>query len=245
MSGASSGQGSPTSRNIPNQPFRGSVTANLQDLNHDITEDPGQVVSFGNDESYQLGHVPNFFEVRETEYPPAFVREAPLKEVRCVAAGGLHSMAITDDGKVYSWGNPDGGCLGRSSEDPLGDDNEGLMQCTPSLVEGFITQDGEKQDGTMVAASAGDNHTICLSANGQIFMLGTYMDMDSGKFLHPVTPNGTPKGFRDLPVHVPMPQKVVYVTCGHSFNVAILQDGTMVTWGKLLLLSRKKYQCSA
>jgi hypothetical protein len=200
---------------------------------------PGEVVSFGNDEAYQLGQVSNFHLSRKTEYFPGLVRGSPLKQVRYAAAGGLHSVAITADGGVYSWGQADEGCLGRSSEDPEGVVNEGLMQCTPCPVVGFITQDGENQDGTMVAASVGDIHTICLSAKGELYMFGMYKDMDSGKFSHPLEPNGSPKGFRDRPVHVPMPQKVIYVTCGHSFNAAILEDGTMVTWGKLLLLSRK------
>jgi alpha-tubulin suppressor-like RCC1 family protein len=195
---------------------------------------PGEVVSFGNDEAYQLGQVSNFYLPRKTEYLPGFVRGAPLYEVRHAAAGGLHSVAITADGQVYSWGSADEGCLGRSSVDPVGDQHEGLEQCTPRVVEGFITQDGEKQDGTMVAASAGDGHTICLSAKGQTFMFGMYKDMDSGKFAHPATPNGSPKGFRERPVHVQMPQSVIAVTCGQSFNAAILADGTMVTWGKLL-----------
>jgi hypothetical protein len=49
------------------------------------------------------------------------------------------------DGEVYSWGNPGEECLGRSSVDPPGDVNEGLMQCTPSPVVGFNTQDGPRR----------------------------------------------------------------------------------------------------
>jgi hypothetical protein len=192
----------------------------------------GEIVSFGNDEAYQLGQVSNFYKERQTEYPPGAVRGKLLKEVRHAAAGGLHSVCTTVDGEAYSWGSSDEGCLGRNSDDPTGDENQGLGQCRPTVVTGFVTLDGENKDGTMVAVSAGDGHTIYLSAGGLLFMTGMYKDMDSGKFAHPTTRNGSPIGYRDRPVQVEMPQNVIYVTCGHSFNAAILEDNTMRTWGK-------------
>lgn len=202
---------------------------------------PGDIVSFGNDEAYQLGQVNNFFTERKTEYLPGVIRGKLLKEVRHVAAGGLHSACITADGEAYSWGSADEGGLGRQSDDPEGEDNAGLAQCTPTVITGFVTLSGENKDGTMVAVSAGDGHTIYLSAEGALFMTGMYKDMDSGKFAHPLTPNGSPVGFRDRPVQIPMPKKVIFVTSGQSFNAAILEDSTMVTWGKLLLLWRAAY----
>jgi regulator of chromosome condensation len=116
-----------------------------------------------------------------------------------------------------------------------------------------VTLSGENKDGTMVAVAAGDVHTMYLAADGTVFMTGMYKDMDSGKFAHPTTPNGSPIGFRDRPVQVPMPQKVIFVTSGQSFNAAILEDGTMVTWGKFIycvvscriVSYRLQYRCSA
>ena len=198
----------------------------------------GDIVSFGQDDAYQLGRVKEFFTERQTEYLPGVIRGKLLKEVRHVTCGGLHSACVTADGEAYSWGSSDEGCLGRQSVDPEGEDNVGLAQCTPMVVTGFVTLTGENQDGTMVALSAGDVHTIFLSAEGDLFMTGMYKDMDSGKFAHPKTPNGSPVGFRDRPVQIPMPQKVIYVTSGQSFNAAILADGTMVTWGKLSQMCR-------
>lgn len=204
---------------------------------------PGEIVSFGSDDAYQLGQVTNFFIERKTEYLPGVIRGKQLRQVRHVAAGGLHSACITADGEAYSWGSSDEGGLGRSSDDPPGEDNAGLAQCTPAAITGFVTLDGKNKDGTMVAVSCGDVHTIYLSAEGELFQTGMYKDMDSGKFAHPTTVSGSPLGFRDRPVQIPMPQKVIFVTCGHSTNAAILQDGTMVTWGKFSMLCIRVVSC--
>jgi regulator of chromosome condensation len=161
---------------------------------------------------------------------PGIIRGKLLKEVRHVAAGGLHSACVTADGQVYSWGSADDGSLGRQSDDPPGEVNAGLGQCTPTVVTGFVTLSGENQDGTMVALSAGDVHTIYLSAKGDVYMTGMYKDMDSGKFAHPLKPDGSPVGFR--------PTGDSHAAKGHLCHVwTILQcrhspDSTMVTWGK-------------
>ena len=40
-------------------------------------------------------------------------------QVRQVATGGMHTVAVLDNGTVYSWGVNDEGALGRQTEGPL------------------------------------------------------------------------------------------------------------------------------
>lgn len=191
----------------------------------------GEVISFGSDDASQLGQVQKIYKKKLTEYLPDFVESFRRIPVRHVAAGGLHSIFITLDGDAFSCGSSDEGNLGRDSNDREGDE-EGLMQAKPMPIVGFNTLDGENQDRTMVAAAVGDCHSVFLSARGQVYMIGMYKDMDSGKYAHPTTPAGSPVGFRERPVHVLTPKPVIKVVCGHSFTVAILDDETMVTFGK-------------
>jgi hypothetical protein len=131
----------------------------------------GDVVSFGNDDSYQLGQVAFLDKARETIYTPNILSALRPQQVRQVAAGGLHSVAVTADGDVYSWGNSDDGCLGRDAVDGP-EDEDGLMECTPMLVTGFVTRDGKNRNRSMVAVSAGDAHTLYLSMEGEVFTTG-------------------------------------------------------------------------
>lgn len=48
----------------------------------------------------------------------------------------------------------------------------------------------------------------------------------------PVDPHTNPDAIRIFPVHVyKMPGKVIDIACGESIQAAILEDGSLVTWG--------------
>ena len=42
-----------------------------------------------------------------------------LLQVRQVATGGMHTVAVMDNGSVFTWGVNDEGALGRQTEGPL------------------------------------------------------------------------------------------------------------------------------
>lgn len=66
----------------------------------------GSVLSFGLNDRGQLGHSPRAEEVPEP-------REVLLPEAAvAVAAGDFHSLALTADGRVWTWGDGTGGALG-------------------------------------------------------------------------------------------------------------------------------------
>ena len=96
-------------------------------LNHTIviTED-GRVYTFGHGELGQLGHC-SF----ENKLTPTLIQQVQLegKDVVQVACGRLHTMALTSDGRLYSWGNGMSGKLGHGSE---------LSSAVPSVVESLL-----------------------------------------------------------------------------------------------------------
>ena len=106
---------------------------------------------------------------------------------------------------------------------------------------------------TMVAA--GDCQTLMLSTTGRVYMCGCYKDKDGKmwrdekppddpRVLHPTEKKRgeiAPEGTQDWPIHLhQMPGKVEAISCGASFNAAIVSikrkgDGVLqrscVTWG--------------
>jgi RCC1 and BTB domain-containing protein len=115
-----------------------------------VTED-GMVYSFGDGKEGQLGHC----DVENNLFPTMI--KAPL-EGKCVvqvACGQEHSMALTPEGRIYTWGDGEEGILGRGSE---------LNYCMPSVVESLI--------GYKVAhITSGGYHSVVLVDSKQSYAM--------------------------------------------------------------------------
>ena len=89
----------------------------------------GEVYTFGTGDCDQLGHDDEEF----TQLKPRLVKALQGVAVARIAVGGMHTLALTNAGVLYSWGCNDDAALGRG----------GKENC-PGLVEGlagvFITQ---------------------------------------------------------------------------------------------------------
>ena len=91
----------------------------------------------------------------EKRLVPILLRgELANKSVLQVAAGGSHTMFVTADGLVFACGFNAMGQLG------VGDTENRLV---PTLVTGQL------QGKTAVYAAAGEQHTLCITADGSLF----------------------------------------------------------------------------
>ena len=79
-----------------------------------------------------------------------------------IAAGLEHAAAITDDGRLITWGNPDGGRLGRRKT--KGVSRQALSR--PALV-GL-----PHADQRLCSVSCGHAHTVAVSEGGALWMWG-------------------------------------------------------------------------
>lgn len=64
----------------------------------------------------------------------------------------MHTVCVTKQGEVYTWGCNDEGALGRHTED-----EDDCMEPGKVIIEDAIVQ-----------VSAGDSHTAALSDNGEL-----------------------------------------------------------------------------
>jgi regulator of chromosome condensation len=83
------------------------------------------VLTFGSGDCGQLAHGVEDDADMMVKFP-RIVKTLQNKSVIRVACGGLHSVAVTEDGEVYTWGCNDDGALGRDGEENF-----------PAKVEGF------------------------------------------------------------------------------------------------------------
>ncbi|XP_077994838.1 secretion-regulating guanine nucleotide exchange factor-like [Glandiceps talaboti] len=117
-----------------------------------------EVYAWGSNVYGQLG-IP---EIQKYTSIPQRIQALP-DGVVAIAAGLRHSVAISNDGKVWTWGSGKKGQLGRKDSSGTGLPQ---VQRVPEQVQ-FIN------DTTVTAVVAGSYHTAALTENGEVFMWGS------------------------------------------------------------------------
>jgi len=115
-----------------------------------ITAD-GVAWSWGGGGDGRLGHGDE-----QRQLLPKKVEALAGQRVVAVSAGAIHSLALTADGAVWSWGYGAGGQLGHG---------DWQNQLLPKKVEAFAGQ-------RVIAVSAGLSHNLALTADGAVFTWG-------------------------------------------------------------------------
>lgn len=78
----------------------------------------GQVFSFGTGQYGALGHGYSSAKQLPDQIRPTLVRALLPEKIVCIAAGELHSAAVTSDGDLYTWGDGFCGQLGHGDRRP-------------------------------------------------------------------------------------------------------------------------------
>lgn len=163
----------------------------------------GCVLSLGQGDTGQLGLGPDIMERTKPARVPVD------KTLVQVCSGGMHTVCLTEDGKVITFGCNDEGALGRTTADE--DD------CSePGNVE---------LDSRVVFVSAGDSHTAALTSTGTVYAWGTFRDANGPIGLLP----GGKKSL--LPVAVFTDPPVVKICSGTDHIVFLTEDGEIYTVG--------------
>ena len=163
----------------------------------------GAVWSWGGGVFGMLGHGDE-----QNQLLPKKVEALAGQRVVAVSAGAFHSIAITADGAVWSWGGGTGGKLGH------GDTQDQLL---PKKIEALAG---------VVAVSAGASHSLALTADGALWSWG---GRAQGRLGH-----GNDLWDRPLPkkIEALAGQRIVAVSAGASHSLATTADGAVFTWGK-------------
>jgi alpha-tubulin suppressor-like RCC1 family protein len=127
-----------------------------------------------------------------------------LTDVRSVAAGESHGIAILNDGTVKAWGKNTYGQLGINSTTDT---------TAPVDIPGI---DGVKQ------IAAGQHHSIALMDDGTVKAWGknTYGQLGLGDNVD-----------RPTPVTIPGLAGVKQIAAGYNSSYAVMNDGTVKAWG--------------
>ncbi|GIQ80518.1 hypothetical protein KIPB_001328 [Kipferlia bialata] len=171
----------------------------------------GRVFAWGKNGNGQLGLGDTRTRKTPVELPSSAFDEAPIKAIAC---GSLHSMAVTEDGAVYMWGNNDKYQLGqynmRRQVSPVLLNDAYIMGC--KAVEVAATS-----YTSLVLCSEGTIYTVGDNAYGEA---GQGADTDVCK--HPAALDTS---------LLPAGTLFTHVSAGHHHFVATTAAQGSVAWG--------------
>jgi alpha-tubulin suppressor-like RCC1 family protein len=133
---------------------------------------------------------------------------APLiNQVKEIAGGGKHTIALKEDGTVWSWGGNDYGQLGDGST------MDNTYRTIPVQVNGI---------SNCIAVSGGSAHSLALLADGTVWAWGynEYAQLGDSSTTH-----------RNVPVKVKQLSGAIAISAGGLHSVALKADGTVWVWG--------------
>ncbi|XP_076648302.1 HECT and RLD domain containing E3 ubiquitin ligase 4 [Halictus rubicundus] len=165
----------------------------------------GQLFSWGSNADGQLG----LDSKTVMECTPRMVKVLCTSTIVQVACGVKHTLALTNNGELYSWGSNNEGQLG------LGSKVENERK--PKLINGL--------DGIPIAHIAcGGYHSIVISKSGAVFGWGKNTFGQLG--LNDTQDRNVPCQLKTL-----QNTKVCYAACGEDFSVFLTIDGGVFTCG--------------
>jgi alpha-tubulin suppressor-like RCC1 family protein len=177
---------------------------------------------------------------------PSFVAYFNLLKVKNIAAGSYYSLAITDDGELYGWGEARLGQLGCGKQSlvftpqkiTIKDEEPNILQKSQSNISSRSVNPNPCEDYRVRKVAAGFGHTAVITEDDSLFMWGlnTFGQLGIGER----------RNIRWRPVRLEkditnnwMP-KIKDVACGYNFTfvidckfmVDLLGEGKLYSWGK-------------
>jgi E3 ubiquitin-protein ligase HERC2 len=118
----------------------------------------GRILSFGTGQYGALGHGYSSGKQLPDIYRPRYIDSLSGTRCVCIAAGELHSAAVTVDGDLYTWGDGFCGQLGHGDKGPC---------VSPQQVT-----KGGLEDECVANVALGARHSLAVTEDGEVFSFG-------------------------------------------------------------------------
>ena len=165
-----------------------------------VLKSDGTVWSWGYNGAGELGRK------TEGEADPVPGQVEGLSGITAVSAGEIFALALSKDGKVYSWGDNRSGQLGLS-------DTENRQ--TPQEITAI--------SGRVISLSAGSAHGAAVTSDQTVWLWGSNSDGQLAK----------PKGVKqeETPFCLSSISRITAVSAGEMQTLALRTDGSVYMWG--------------
>ncbi|CAF0790042.1 unnamed protein product [Rotaria sordida] len=160
----------------------------------------GQVLAVGENGMTQLGLKSSIDQRKNPQ--PVLIPESIVQ----IAAGPLHSVCLTDQNNIYTFGCNDEYALGRPDNNNNDDDDDDDHNDTDPFGEVDLSQVMNIDEENIVQIVAGDSHTLVLS------------NMGKGKMAK-------------RPIEILLPEKIVKLASGYDFILFLSETGQIYSCG--------------
>ncbi|KAI3920336.1 hypothetical protein MKX01_000675 [Papaver californicum] len=172
----------------------------------------GELYMWGKNSNGQLGLGKS---ANKIVYSPTRVDCLKGTRIKKIALGSEHSITITDDGAVLSWGAGGAGRLGHGHQSGYLGFIRSSTEYTPRLIKTL-------EEIKIKSVSAGLLHSVCIGENGSLFLFG---EKTVDKFGFGDAKSATsPYVIDELP-------SCHEVACGGYHTGVITSGGELYTWG--------------
>ncbi|CAG9310811.1 unnamed protein product [Blepharisma stoltei] len=154
---------------------------------------------------------------------PKLVRDLSNECIVYVDCGGYHTVALTDNGDVYTWGRGDANQLGIPTEE-LYKDELGHASLRPAKLQYFTDQ-----DIFIKSAACGEAHTLLLDTLGCIYAFGWAEDGQLGISAENVTSDYMSKEISQVTSLSGI--VVSQISAGANFSACLTEGGKVYVWG--------------
>ncbi|KYQ94330.1 hypothetical protein DLAC_04627 [Tieghemostelium lacteum] len=161
----------------------------------------GEVFSFGCGTHGRLGHGDEL-----PRYTPTPIPSLLGKQIAQLSGGLMHSAAVDNQGRVYTWGWNKYGQLGNGTL---------KKQMTPGKVKDLAQWHISK-------VSSGRNHTIALTSSGEMLAFGFNACGQLGIGSHTNS---------RVPTKIVLHDKVIDISCGYYHSLCLTENGEAYSWG--------------
>lgn len=172
----------------------------------------GNIWAWGANQSGQLGLG---YQTAET-CEPRIVTHLKDIYVTMITAGASHSMAVSKDGELFTWGEGDSGRLGHGAA------KSGVMNWLSQQKEWIPRRVRALETRKIVEIDGGHLHSGCIDSEGMLYMFG------SGR--HSQLGTGALEN-ASKPTHIHLPGGASKISCGGLHNISVMDDGQILAWG--------------
>nr|BDV49870.1 MAG: RCBTB1-like protein [Metapenaeopsis lamellata majanivirus] len=160
----------------------------------------GELYSWGSNEYQQLGNSSAMLELS-----PNLVN-IPNKRITQIAAGGLHSLALTVEGEVFAWGYNAYGQVGN------GLTLENVSNPSRIFANGIVD------------IACGQMFSMAVMSTGEVYGWGlnTHGQLGTGNRVNQLIPCKV-TGLQGI--------IIIKIACGHSHTLALSNEGNLYAWG--------------
>ncbi|GBF62946.1 hypothetical protein TMEN_5555 [Trichophyton mentagrophytes] len=195
------------------------------------------VYVFGSGSSAELGLGPkNAIDVKRPRLNTNL--DAEKVGVVDIGAGGMHAAALTHNNHILTWGVNDNCALGRETTwdgglKDMADDDESVASDEVELnpreaIPTAIPREKFPEGTKFCQVAAGDSATFALTEDGLVYGWGSFVTTEGERGWW----NGEHIKMQSNPVMIPGLEKIVQISAGNNFCLALDHKGRVFSWGR-------------